>query len=529
MEKEELLKQGRNPIHLICPQCGSAARYDIADRVYHCALCGSDTSPGEQLDKSRQWQKLRQKKLKEDVKLSSTLLYSCPGCGAKVIVREGEALGTCSFCGGSLVRREYMGNDAFPESVIPFRISLEDAREKLKKWNRTKASLKVKRALSKHIDDLEAYYLPYQFVRGPIECSISRDMSERTYRCGSYVDEIVVNASRQLNNEVLDAAEPFDFEECRDFNFGYVADHKVKMQDIDDQELLRRSKEEVTKDCRKPIEKAMHSTGISIYADNGELERLPLLLPMYVIRKPGLDVAVNGQSGKIAVSLNETVDVNRFWFVEPLMTMLILGLIALFWSKDLELGLLTMAVVGCIVFTAFGQDRSSHPMLKVYTSDRSGKGEKQIRPVFREQTEKGTVNAEISFFPLSRIIFYTIGIILFNAMSALLAIFFQWCRDLPISDLHLLYAGLWLVISVPMTFIFWIAFLRRDIFDCPVVKQILPNGKRRRIRDEKGEANIRSFIDFFRKFEIEEFWVGMLLLGLPTLMFVMSVYLIMTG
>ena len=523
------METGHNPIHLLCPQCGAAAHYDIADRLYHCSYCRSETSPGQQLDQAKEWLHVRQKKLSKEVMLSSTRMYTCPGCGAKVIIQEGEAVGSCSFCSSSLAAREYTEKDSFPESIIPFKISEDEAKEKLKRFISRQKNLKVKKVLKKNVDELRGYYLPYQFIRGPVECTVYRDMSQRKYHCGSYVDKIVVNASRQLKNEVLDAAEPFDFDECQDFNFGYVADHRVKMQDVDDNELLKRSEKEVIRDCLGPIEKTMHSKGISVIADHAELEKLPLLLPMYVINRTDLSVAVNGQSGKIAVSLNRMIDKNRFWFIEPLATTLVLSCASALLSKNIGMGLMIGAAVAAISFTAFGQDKESHPELQIFVSDHDDKGEKQAKPVFREDSDEGRVNVDISFFPLRRILFHLVGMILFNAMPLLIAMFFQWCQDLRISDLHFLYIDIWLVISLPMSFIFWTAYLRRDVYDHPVIKKILPDGSLKKIRDRKKETLLSVMKQLISQVNISDIKAALLVLGLPILMFVMSVYLIMTG
>ncbi len=520
-------KKSGNPIHLLCPQCGGPARYHVGDRVYRCSFCGSETSPGEKLDSSGQWRRIARGRVKKDAVTSDTAVYSCPGCGANVIVKQGEALGTCSFCGGGLVRREYKDDDSFPESIIPFRIGEAEAKKILEQWNSRQGNLRIKKRIGKHVGDLKGYYLPYQFVRGPVECTVCRDMSHRKYQCGSYVGKIMVNASRQLKNEVLDAAEPFDMEQCRDFNFGYVAEHDVKMQDIDDGVLLARSEEEVTEDCRHCIEKTMHSKGLTILADGSQLEKLPVLLPMYVISKPGLSVAVNGQTGKVAVSLNETVDVDRFWFLEPLLTSLILGLLMFLFSGSLGLGLMAAVTVGAISFTAFGQDRDPHPILKVYSSGRKEKEEETV-PVFREMIDGEMKNVDISFYPVSRVVSYLTGLLLFNVLPLLIAAFFAWCGGIDLKGLHYMYIGIWLVISIPMTFIFWTAYLRRDIFDRPVIRVIREDGTKERLRKER-KSLLQMLKEGIGLIDLAGFWAGLLLFGLPALMFVMSAYLIYHG
>lgn len=525
------MEQGKHPIHLLCPECGAPVKYNIKDNIYHCSYCGADTPPGEQIKRIERWRSLNQNRLKKEVKSADAVLYACPGCGAEVIVKESEATGTCSFCGGSLVRREFTEDLSYPESVIPFQITLDEAKEKLSKWVSAHGSLKEKQLVKKNIQKMAGYYLPYQFVRGPIACTIIRDMSQRKYHCGGYVDEIVVNASKQLRNEVLDAAEPFNWEECREFHFGYVAGHRVKMQDVSEQELVKRTEKEVESDYLPVVEKTMHTKGVDIETGKTDLEQLPVLLPMYLISQANLTAVVNGQTGAVALSLNKTVDTNRYWFVEPLLTTIIPFVIVWLWLGSIEIALMGAAVVGCIAFVAFGQDKEEHLQLKVNSENKkTDKGSKNAVPVFREMYKGETVNVEIRFFTVARIIRNVIGIVLFNVLPLLIAIFFQWSENKPISELYFSYISIWLVLSVPFTFIFWIAYLRRDVYDHPIVYQLFNDGTKKRIRVNTPDL---SFIDTIKNemhhFDSSDFFAGLLIIILPVIMFIMSIVLMLGG
>ncbi len=523
------MEQGKHPIHLLCPECGAPVKYNIKDDFYHCSYCGADTPPGEQIKRIERWRSVSRKRLQQEIKTADAVLYSCPGCGAEVIVKEGEAAGTCSFCTGSLVRSEFSQSVSFPESVIPFQITLDEAKDKLSKWISSHGSMKEKTIVKKNIDKLEGYYLPYQFVRGPIGFEVVRDISKRKYHCGGYINEIAINTSKQLRNEVLDAAEPFNWDECREFNFGYVAGHRVKTQDITDTELSERTKKEVELDYLPVVEKTMHTKGLELYAGCTDLEQLPVLLPMYIISQQNLSVAVNGQTGAVAVSLNEKMDTNRFWFIEPLLTTIIPFLVVLFWMHSIEFALMAAAVVGCIAFVAFGQDRQKHLQLKVNSENKNtDKDTKHAIPIFREVYNGKPVDVEIHFFNSGRVIRNIIGLILFNILPLLIAIFFQWSQSKPISELHFGYISIWLILSIPFTFIFWIAYLRRDVYDHPLVYRISEDGNKKRIRVKNPDLSfIESIKEEFKHFNRSDFFSGLLIIILPVIMFIMSIVLMM--
>ena len=513
----------QHPIHLLCPSCGAPVRYRIEDNVYHCTHCGNNTPPGEKVKRNDQWRLISRKRLQEEIHEAKTAVYDCPGCGASVMIAEKEAAGTCSFCGGSLVRRAFTEKDTVPESVIPFRIDEETAKEKLLAWVKRHGSRLEKAAVLKNIDALHGYYLPYQFVRGPIECEVQRDSGHRKYHCGGYVDEIAVSAVKNLNNEVLDAAEPFAWEECREFHLGYIAGYRVRMPDIPDEELIRRTEQEVKRGYLPVVEKTMHTKGLTLTAHTPWLEKLPVLLPMYVISLPDLTAAVNGQTGETAVSLNRYRDLNRYWFVEPLLTTLAVFLAAFLFSRSVGVGLMFAVTAGLIAFTAFGQVRNRHMQLAVSSSKPKADKSGQAVPVFREEVDGTMRNVRISFYPLGRIFKHIILILLFNLMPMLICFFIRLFSARSIFDLQFQYISIWLVLSVPFTFIFWIAWLRRDLFDAPVLYVIEADGSEIRLKVRKT-GFLKGFQEVIRSDDLG----GALLIGvLPVLMFVMSIVLML--
>ncbi len=516
-----------NPIRLVCPACGAPSRYSVADRVYRCASCGTETPPAEQHRRTSSWRSVRRSQIKAEQQ-EAAAVFSCPGCGAKIAVAAGEATGSCAFCDGSLVRRKFTDADFFPELIVPFRITRGEALEKAERWLASRGTLKEKAAARDALQNLQGCYLPYQFVRGPIECDVLRDASSRSYRCGGFVDEIAVNTSRQLRNEVLDAIEPYDWEETREFNFGYIAGQRVKLQDTGREELLSRVKSEVESDYLPVVERAMHTKGVTLSVHTGELEELPVLLPAYVVSQKDFTLVVNGQTGAVAVTLGKTVNTSRFWFLEPLATTAVCAGAALLISKSVGVALMFAAVVAIVSLVAFGQDRTPHQKLVVHASQKAGdKGGRRAVPVFREQTDRGDVNVRLAFYPPGRVIRNLLGLVLFNLLPLLLAAFFRWSGGGAVSSLQLGYLSLWLVISVPMSFIYWIAYLRRDIYDHPAVREILPDGRTRRLRLKRKRPLGQTLREMRDHIELGVIPAALLLFGLPLLMFIMSIVLLL--
>jgi hypothetical protein len=63
--------------------------------------------------------------------------YRCNGCGASVLVAEGERTATCAFCGSPYVRAGETSAERFaPEFVLPFSVTRARAEEAYRSWLR---------------------------------------------------------------------------------------------------------------------------------------------------------------------------------------------------------------------------------------------------------------------------------------------------------------------------------------------------------------------------------------------------------
>ncbi len=523
-KRESIMEQSINPLALSCPSCGAPAEYDIAQHSCRCKFCGAQSRPEEQIGLVEHWRAVHREQLRQAPMPLKAALLSCPNCGAQVAVDEGEATAGCAFCGGKLVRREFSRQEELPDLILPFRLTLEEAKTALQGWAKKQRG-KNRQKVERNLQHLKGCYLPYVFVRGPIDCEVFRDRSERRFHCSGYVDRIAVNTSKQLRNDVLDAIEPFQWEESRPFAWEYLAGQRVKLRDISGNDLATRVRQEVETDFLPVVEKTMETRGVSLRLQEGALVEMPLLLPVYFLSQKGMCVAVNGQTGAVAGWFGEQKDTNRFWFVEPTLTTLAVFLLAWFLSHTLMMGGMFGLVAGLISFVAFGQDKDSH-IRDIIRGRKGRRREPQVAPIFREQVKGEWVQVRISFFPLFRVLRFLVMGVLFNIMPLLLA--FLLCPEGKTVQVG--YLAIWLVISVPMTFIFWIAYLRRDIYDYPVIRQVLPGGALRRVKPDAdaGKKSVGASIGEVLK-ELrpggggEGCLFGCLLFGLPVLMFVMSI------
>ena len=107
-----------------CPSCGAPAFIDILKQQYCCSYCGGQVGISEALAQKRGFRSIQQERIRQSARTRRLLRSSCSGCGSELIFEENDAMSNCSFCGRSLVRKDYLLSEDLPELIIPFRLSL---------------------------------------------------------------------------------------------------------------------------------------------------------------------------------------------------------------------------------------------------------------------------------------------------------------------------------------------------------------------------------------------------------------------
>ncbi len=504
-----------------CPSCGAPAYYDICKRMYNCSYCGNSVGIAGAKSQSKGFRDVSRKKMRESIKKFELQKATCTGCGAEVVFETGEAVANCAFCGRSLVRKAFVNADIIPELIIPFAITEDEAKGILEKWCTKNRRKKEAKAISQRTEDLKGFYLPYELVRGPVKCDVFRIDGGSIYECGGFVDRVFVNCSKKLDNRVLDAMEPFDLEDLREFEFSYIAGHQVKTGDIDSDELVSRVDVEVEEDYKPVIAKTLETKAINVTAHCSDVQRLPVLLPVYYLAFDGYMAAVNGQTGKVSVRASKDSKYLLLpWWLKAIFATIAgtagvaLGLFAFGAAKDLiftATGCLALMLV-FVFFTAYGQQKEDSFGLEYYRKIFTSKGGPYVRegkqlvqskkelekpettPIFFMNLVGRRQEVEIRFTTLYRVIralVITFAVVFLPVILALLINGFNF------SVLNLGGSAVWFCITVPLSPVFLIKYGRMDIYDNPWIYLVDENGKKKRYKrkqTKKDREDTKRFI-----------------------------------
>ena len=247
-----------------CPACGGEATWNPAKQKLVCPFCGTEAPAKVDAagaivehdlvaalrgigDEARGWQTEKRQ-------------VKCRSCNAISVLDPSRQAQTCEFCGSAqLVPYEEVKPAFRPESVLPFKVSESEARERIRAWYGRlwlAPSALAKRALT---DTVRGIYLPYWTFDARVDAEWTAEAGHyytttETYeqdgrtqtrqvqrvrwepaagRLQHFFDDDLVCASVGIRAELLRGIEPFPTTELKPYDAGFVAGWIVERYQID--------------------------------------------------------------------------------------------------------------------------------------------------------------------------------------------------------------------------------------------------------------------------------------------------------
>ncbi len=135
---------GSDAVSFPCKNCGAKLSFDPAAQGMACQYCGHKEAVAGAPGPMQPWgggAAIRDIPIEEGMRLAQRGLgvqvatIQCKDCGATVNVGQGERTAACAFCGSKHVLSLQTNESAIrPESLLPFRVSKEDASKRFAAW-----------------------------------------------------------------------------------------------------------------------------------------------------------------------------------------------------------------------------------------------------------------------------------------------------------------------------------------------------------------------------------------------------------
>ncbi len=301
-------------------EAAQAAKAEAAEAA--AASGGWDTS-----DLSRDW----------GAEADGLRVYSCPSCGAELICDQSTAATACPYCGNPAIVPGQFSGALRPDSILPFRLSKDDAVQALRAHYKGKPFLPRSFTSANHIEQIQGVYVPFWLFDGGTEGAASyRASNTNVYEAGDYeitetrhyhvvragslaFEKIPVDASSKMPDDHMDSIEPFDYAQLRPFSTAYLPGYLADKYDV----TIDDSRDRADTRCRETLAQALRDTVTGYGACVTEREDIALrrgkvhyaLLPVWMLstkwRGQDFLFAMNGQTGKLVGDL--PTDRGRFW------------------------------------------------------------------------------------------------------------------------------------------------------------------------------------------------------------------------
>ncbi len=118
-----------------CKQCGAMLEFEPGTRALKCQYCGMLNEIAEseiaieEIDYAKQLLELQQMQPKTD----ATVIH-CDGCGSESTLPDGQASGSCPFCGRAVVATSITRTVIKPKALLPFAIKSDRAKASFDQW-----------------------------------------------------------------------------------------------------------------------------------------------------------------------------------------------------------------------------------------------------------------------------------------------------------------------------------------------------------------------------------------------------------
>ena len=331
-----------------CPCCGGAIEFNSTVQKMKCPYCDTEfdietlKAYDEELKKDNEsndnlcfdtntrgkWQEGET----EDMRV-----YLCKSCGGEIIANENTGATSCPYCGNPVVMTGKFSGALKPNYIIPFKLDKKAAKEALKEHMMGKKLLPKVFKNENHIEEVKGIYVPFWLFDAEADANIrykatkKRHFSDSNYnytetsyflvsRSGSIgFQNVPVDGSKLMPDDLMESIEPFDFNEAVDFNLAYLAGFLADKYDVDSNECINRVNERVkesTEDSFRNTVKGYSSViceNSNINFKNGKAKYV--VYPVWVLNTKWKDknylFAMNGQTGKFVG--NMPVDMKAFF------------------------------------------------------------------------------------------------------------------------------------------------------------------------------------------------------------------------
>ena len=222
-----------------CPNCAANIFYNEKLGKLVCSMCGGLYDPESMKPSGKiEIRDIGDAGEDEDNKQE----FVCDSCGATVITDYNTSATFCAFCGSPTLINRRLSRCFRPDLIIPFKVSKEEAIENYLKWTQTHKGIPKKFTSESVLSKITGYYIPFWLLDADCVTDVSgTGQKYQGENVANYaIDRTVVyhvrrvpfDGCKKISNTLMEAIEPFNYSEMRDYNDMYLPGYFAQRYDL---------------------------------------------------------------------------------------------------------------------------------------------------------------------------------------------------------------------------------------------------------------------------------------------------------
>ena len=321
-----------------CPCCGGAIQFDIGSQQVKCPYCDTqfpidvldsyDQELKNDADDHFNWSESAGTEWQEGEE-ASLCSYICESCGGEIVSDATTAATTCPYCGSTVIMTGKLSGTLKPDYVIPFKLDKEAAKQALQKHYKGKVLMPKSFKDQNHIDEIKGLYVPFWLYDADTDANIRyRATKVRTWSDSSYrytetsyysvtragtlaFDNVPVDGSSKMPDELMESIEPFDFSQAIDFKTAYLAGYLADKYDVNAEQSVERANSRIKNSTESVFASTVQgyntvtveNSTINVHNGKAKYALYPVWLLTTSWQGQQFLFAMNGQTGKLVGDL----------------------------------------------------------------------------------------------------------------------------------------------------------------------------------------------------------------------------------
>jgi predicted RNA-binding Zn-ribbon protein involved in translation (DUF1610 family) len=325
-----------------CPNCGGTVNFDSSSQKMKCPYCDTEFEIAALEEYQKEiaaakdnfgWSKEEAGQEWKEGELEDLSSGSCPSCGAELLGDANTVAMVCPCCGNAQIVSNRLSGFLKPDYVIPFKLEKENAVKALKDFCKEKKLLPDFFIKENHINNVQGVYVPFWLFDAEASGRVcykatkvkrATDFTKTEYysvvREGNMIfEKIPVDGSEKMDDKYMDAIEPFDYAQMKDFDTTYLAGYVAEKYDVDAEKSKERAERRIKTSVEREFENSIigydsvniESSAVSVREGKSSYALFPVWILNTRYKEANYLFAMNGQSGRLVGKL--PIESKKIW------------------------------------------------------------------------------------------------------------------------------------------------------------------------------------------------------------------------